>query len=220
MSTAFRIQFLEGLFNLRQLVEFEALVGKPTSVPATIDWGELENRLGIEFPQDYREWANRYPSLEIDGFLWVRHPAEFYIPMGVQGILQELDGISNQHWERDSWRLLHTQSGERVANPPVPTFYPDRHGWVPWGSTDNGDTLLWKMDSETADWKICVVDMSCVYWQEFDCGFLEFLVRMLRNELYMKVLPDDFPKAPRVRYFVGYELNLNQDEVAKFVDGE
>lgn len=203
---------------MRHLVEFEALVSKPKTAPAPIDWGGLESCLGIEFPPDYREWANRYPSLEIDGFLWIRHPAEFHAPMGVQGILQELDGISNRQWESDSWRLLHTQSGEKVADPPIPTFYPDRHGWVPWGSTDNGDTLLWSIDRNTADWRICVVDMKGIYWQEFDCGFLEFLVGMLRNDFRMKILPDDFPEVPRIEYFVGYELNFNEHEVAKFSD--
>ncbi|QRP45732.1 hypothetical protein [Amycolatopsis sp. FDAARGOS 1241] len=40
-----------------------------------IDWAEVETRLGIPLPADYREYAESYPAANIDNFLNVPHPS-------------------------------------------------------------------------------------------------------------------------------------------------
>ncbi|MFJ6572118.1 SMI1/KNR4 family protein [Streptomyces sp. NPDC091292] len=58
------------------LSEIRALLGEPRfnwSDPAP--WIELEQELGLEFPADFREIVDAYGSIEINGQLYLKHPA-------------------------------------------------------------------------------------------------------------------------------------------------
>lgn len=58
------------------LSEIQALLGEPRfnwSDPAP--WIALEQELGIQFPADFREIVDAYGSIEINGQLYLEHPA-------------------------------------------------------------------------------------------------------------------------------------------------
>jgi hypothetical protein len=62
--------------SVARLSEIKALLGEPRfnwSDPAP--WIELERELGIEFPADFHEIVNAYGSIEINGQLYLNHPA-------------------------------------------------------------------------------------------------------------------------------------------------
>lgn len=59
------------------LSEVRALLGEPKfnwSDPAP--WTAREKEFGIEFPADFREIIDAYGSIEINGQLYLKHPAE------------------------------------------------------------------------------------------------------------------------------------------------
>lgn len=196
------------------LAEFQSLVGPSETKVPEVSWDSLEKLLGIAFPPDYRDWASMYPSLEIDGFLWVRHPSEFYGRVGRKGIIDEFGGLESA--EPFDQERNFDSDGEVKDREQGRAFFPVKGGLLPWGSTDNGDILMWRCEGSPEQWSVVVVDGQGVFWQDFDCGFLDFLVRLLKKDIRSKVLPQDFPDEPAIRVHRGYETGWNGLQVASF----
>jgi hypothetical protein len=196
------------------LAEFQNLVGPSETDVPVVSWDMLEKTLGIVFPSDYRAWASIYPSIEIDGFLWVRHPSEFYGRVGRKGIVEEFGGLESV--EVFDQERHFDSSGEVKDREQYRAFFPAKDGLLPWGTTDNGDILMWRCEGPPDQWRIVVVDGHGLFWQDFDCGFLEFLVRMLKRDIRSRVLPQDFPGEPAIRVHRGYEVGWDGSQVAVF----
>ena len=200
---------------MEALAEFQTIVGPPETEIPGVNWSEIQKNLGMSFPLDYRAWAAAYPSLEIDEFLWVRHPSEFYERVGQSGIVREFRGL-NRVYPIENARHFDGD-GEVIDGDPSRVFFPSEGGYLPWGTTDNGDLMMWNCMGAPEQWNVVVVDGQGIFWQEFDCGFLEFLVKLLRREFISKVLPSDFPIEPAIRAHQGYDINSSGEEVAKFL---
>ncbi|MCH7232149.1 SMI1/KNR4 family protein [Glycomyces sp. L485] len=179
--------------------EFQSLVGPSEAPHPPIDWPVIERRLGIEFPPDYKTWAQSYPSLELDGFLWIRHPTEFYGRSTIEEVAEELLGLSDISADREEREEVFDSQGNLLGSKPALPFYPQENGLIPWGTTDNGDYLMWLAIGKSSDWKIVVADGDAFSWQEFDCGFLEFLIGLMRHEFVMKIFPEDFPNVSSIK---------------------
>jgi hypothetical protein len=188
-----------------EVADLQLLIGdSETSVP-TIPWTEIEGAIGFEFPADYKSWAEIYPSIEIHEYLWVRHPLEFYKVLGVNGIKDELRGMSGLPWGDNLLRRVFDSSGNEVQSTSVPRFYPQSGGLIPWGITDNGGCAMWDPIGPPSEWPVVIADESGIYWQEFDFGFLEFLLRIAQRKLHLNVWPETFPRSPAIKVHRGYE---------------
>ncbi|MEV8399854.1 hypothetical protein [Streptomyces niveus] len=74
------------------LSEIKALLGEPRfNWPDPAPWIELEQELGIEFPADFREIVNAYGSIEINGQLYLKHPAGHLLHSLGRAIREDLE---------------------------------------------------------------------------------------------------------------------------------
>lgn len=169
-----------------------------------INWSEIDSKLNLRLPSDYIQWAEVYPGLYVDGFLRILHPLNFFGTYTREQISEELSGI----------REIDPQICQEVFDPrgniigeelPIYSCFPQEGGVLPWGNTDNGDMLLWLTEGHPDSWKVVVVDGDVFSWQEFDCGFSDFLVGLFTNRFSQKILPDDLN--PAIKEFQGFSLN-------------
>jgi hypothetical protein len=177
------------------------LFGPPETEPGFIDWHMIESRTGLLMPSDYIEWANTYTSLYVDGFLRILHPVNFFSVATREEIAEELMGISEMDppLRQETYDAHGDPIGEAL---PIYPCFPESGGLLPWGNTDNGDILMWLTEGSPNEWRIIVVDGDSYTWQEFDCGFSDFLIGLLESTLPQVNLPGDL--RPAIKEFQGY----------------
>ncbi|MEO3855844.1 hypothetical protein [Acrocarpospora sp. B8E8] len=159
-----------------------------------MDWAEMESDLGLEFPDDYKQWQARYPDVRLDEFLYIYQPKRrgglSVREQALQAVysLRVLGQDSDFIWTMDD-------DGESRRARPFP-IYPDPGGVYPWGVTDNGDKLLWLTDPDPEKWTVVITDGGD--WWHYQGSFSEFLVGVLTRELVCPALPDDFPESTNI----------------------
>ncbi|MBG0817873.1 SMI1/KNR4 family protein [Planomonospora sp. ID82291] len=172
------------------IADLEQLIGGPSKQPPPVDWPSIEAELGLTFPSDFKEWASRYTETRIDQFLYIHHPGirpEKSLKEDAEARLKQLRPIIEEWGSID----LIDETGEEREVEPFP-LYPETGGVYPWGSTDNGDYLLWLTNPNPRNWSIVVTNGAS--WWHYNGSFIEFIVGILSREIACPILPDDFPE--------------------------
>ncbi|MGI5284891.1 SMI1/KNR4 family protein [Nonomuraea polychroma] len=180
---------------MTSLADLVALIG-PAGKPATVvDWAAVEAEVGLTFPDDYKAWADSYADLQLNDFLYLNHP----LPDGDEraAVIDRLDDLRPIIEQWGSIDLLDDAGVVREA-PPFP-LYPEPGGLYPWGSTDNGDYLLWLTGPDPGTWTVVITD-GMVWWH-FPGSLLDFLVGILTHKVRCPVFPDDFPDGCDIEEF-------------------
>ncbi|WP_081651639.1 SMI1/KNR4 family protein [Cupriavidus sp. WS] len=160
----------------------------PVELPVNDDWSALEARLGIVFPQDYKQFIQEYGSGRIANFLWILNP------------FSKNSNINLENQLQIQRRVLADLSlyGESI---PYGVF-PVPGGVLPFGITDNGDMLYWLTLNKPEGWKIVVNESRSPEWEVFDLGFAEFLLQLIERRITCSAFPTNFPG-----HQVGFEVN-------------
>ncbi|MET9628993.1 hypothetical protein ABZX92_16155 [Lentzea sp. NPDC006480] len=159
------------------LDQWRAVLGE-VAVPApAVDWAAVEAGLGTALPTDYRVLADNYPTLCIDSFLHVFHPAADW-------------SLRDQNEVTLGRMRSHREDFPELFPHPL---FPEPGGLLSWGCTDNADELLWLTVGEPDEWPVVVTDRDD--WYTHDGGMLSFLGGMLRGEVRCPVLGTQFPSA-------------------------
>jgi hypothetical protein len=185
------------------LSDFVALVGEPEVLPG---WSESDGfylKSGVRLPEDYLLWAQRYSTIEICNELLVNNLVAARIN---QLSRKEFAGLHDGvRVTRDILPhridVLDSQSRPIGPRPWLPVF-PELGGIIAWGNDNNGAQYFWDTSiSDPNQWTILIYDGT---WQEFDCGFLEFLINLLRGAyLNSPLFMDCWPWIPAIREYRG-----------------
>lgn len=168
---------MSSLESLKKLIQPP---GKPSGVPNGGGWNSVERSIGIELPEDYKEFIATYGTGAVDGFLWVLNPFSRN---------ENLNLINQATVRLDAQRQFSAESGTKTPYP----LNPDPNGLFPWGVTDNGDVLYWLCKGSPSTWMIVVCDSRASRWREFKLSTGQFLAALVTRELVVDVFPEDFP---------------------------
>ena len=152
----------------------------PNEAPRSAEWSEIERKLGIALPADYKHFLERYGSGRIDEFISIFNPiaSNKFLNLNHQ-IEEQLNVI----------RELKAEGSEVV---PFKRF-PADGGILPFGKTDNGDVLFWVTVGQPDTWSVAVNASRSPEWEVFSCGMVEFLSNVLRKHESCPIFPYDFP---------------------------
>jgi hypothetical protein len=144
--------------------------------PRGIDWEAMERLLGADLPPDYKEFAEAYPALELDGFLRVRSPDPGMEQEFVADVMYELEILTD------------LQDSEAPAGH-VP--YPEPGGLLPWGGSVEGDVFYWRtvVGAAPEHWPVVASGRNGSWW-ECEDGVLAFLVGVVSGTGGRGELPD------------------------------
>jgi len=172
--------------SLKELVEVLAPPESPLEVPAESDWSRCKRDLGM-LPSDFIDFLSIYGTGTIDEFLWIFNPAsknEFLeFESSIRRILEALRETASQF----------------PGDFPMP-IYPDPGGFLPFGTSDNGDTLFWVTEGEPDEWKVAVMGPRSPDVFHFSGGMVEFLTQVLLRKVSCDRFPDDFPGDPPITF--------------------
>ncbi|MGV9329203.1 SMI1/KNR4 family protein [Streptosporangium sandarakinum] len=173
---------------MEAIARLERLIGPPLKTPPLVNWDKVEGEAGLIFPDDFKNWAARYSHTRISNFLYIHHPGIYpeYAQAEAEHRIGQLREVIEDWGSID---LIGPDGVEREEDP-FP-LYPEPGGVYPWGSTDNGDYLLWLTDQNPEKWSIVVTDISS--WWHCESNFIEFIIGLLDGSIRCPIFPDSFP---------------------------
>ncbi|MFF7639831.1 SMI1/KNR4 family protein [Streptomyces canus] len=100
-------------------------------------WDELERELGVALPSDYKEIVDAYAPVQINGHLYLSHPATERWNLG-----ERIRRTS------DSWSQIEWEEGEPEGDPRVSLRSPElvfgtADGLIPICGTDRGEEIFY-----------------------------------------------------------------------------
>lgn len=144
------------------------------------EWDEIELKLGIKLPTDYKQFINRYGVGSINDFLWVLNPF-------TQN--SNLNLIEKGKEIREAYDISKNEFPEDFMH----DVFPSNGGLLPCAITDNGDEIYWLTSNIVDEWNIIVYESRSSDYYEYNVGLAEFLYKILAKELECSAFPDDFP---------------------------
>ncbi|MDN3297607.1 SMI1/KNR4 family protein [Streptomyces ficellus] len=131
-----------------------------------VDWEAVEDAWGTSFPSDYKAFMRHYGPGAIENFLSILEPS---IDASGQpgGYMFEETWVAQDEWESsgpsDAWST------------------PD--AILAWAVDGTADLLCWQRTDENPDaWPVVVYERGRDLWQRYECGMVEFLLRIFRSE--------------------------------------
>jgi hypothetical protein len=89
----------------------------------------------------------------------------------------------------------------------IPVF-PEPRGWLPFGTTENGDIMAWETGPSVARWNLIVMPAGDITRERFYMPMTEFLARLYSRGVVCDSFPDDllelsltFEPRPAAPYF-------------------
>ena len=140
----------------------------PPSAP-TVDWPLVEEAIGGELPQDYKELASRYGPGAFGDFIQIYHPAAPTQRVDLTGpVPATVRAQLQQGQESGTYRAPH-----------------DPRLLFPMGVTDNGNYLCWVTDPEDRPdaWRVAVNEARGPQWYTHDGNLTSFLAGVLSGQL-------------------------------------
>ncbi|PAZ11831.1 hypothetical protein CLM62_33295 [Streptomyces sp. SA15] len=150
--------------QLRQVVTPLHAVGD------TVDWRAAATELSVEaFPGDYRRFVSAYGAGSIEDSLYVSipRPGESTAPLTVGRLPDDTLRAESMGGWRDRGAASRYELEDMVV----------------WGQTNGADALCWATADRDPDrWPVAVWARQQGGWSVYDCGFAEFILRLLRAD--------------------------------------
>ncbi|MFV0138152.1 SMI1/KNR4 family protein [Streptomyces sp. HMX87] len=148
--------------------EIAALLGEPGfnwSDPAP--WVELEQEFGFEFPADFREIVDAYGSVQINGQLYLEHPAGHLL----HSLGRTIRGDLEMWREQDMADFLPSPAGSSPGE------------LMPVASATTGEWVFLRIpDNTSLPWRVVVQELDSPAWALHEMTFSDWLLAYLRGE--------------------------------------
>jgi hypothetical protein len=111
-------------------------------------WATVEKRLGLTFPEDYRQWVAVYG----DGVIGSKDSPDFFrIPTPfTPRDWNNFENVMKAHLD------LYRDERQRAPTATPGPAWPETGGLLPFGSTSNGDVLYWRTRGAPAEWTVVI----------------------------------------------------------------
>lgn len=163
------------------LTELKKLVpppNKPFEVGTLDGWKQVEEKLNLRLPKDYREFIFTYGSGLFAGFYRIYNP---FAKSEYTSLYKCVNTICNQ--DQRSQRLFP----DRFPYP----FYPEPNGLVPWGNDENGNDYFWLSEGPPTKWQVVQMENRGSGMKIQPFTMTGFLVNILKKKI--EALAGDYP---------------------------
>jgi hypothetical protein len=163
--------------HARRLIE---VLGTEATPPQQQDWSGIESELQARLPDDYKEFIEHVGGGRVDGYLYILAPSSL-----------------NQHYDLAKSAAERVEVYEEIfefEDKPA-QLEPDGSRIIPWGTTDNGEWLFWRIlpGQEPAEFAVLINEARGERWEFQELGFAEYLTGILQGEIQSEILSSAFP---------------------------
>lgn len=142
------------------------------------NWTKIEDGIGTQLPTDYKQYIAIFGTGSFS-------KADFtflfpFNPFSRRYNLQEYQEL-----------ILTTYEECRLDSPDICIFnaFPEKDGLLPWGQTDNGNSLYWLTNGHPDFWEVVVFDGDYFEHVKYNLTMTGFLVAWLSGEIEINVFP-------------------------------
>jgi hypothetical protein len=185
-----------------------SLTGWPGRGAAGTDWAQVEARLRVALPADFRELGERFPAGVFQGYLRF-NPGISHLTR-----LRENEPGRLRRWrdntpdtdeleERQRLEELAAEEGWELSGEPAPEFpfpiWPEAGGIYPWALASGGATFFWlRSGRDPGSWPVVWWHGDDLIWERFDGTATGFLIALVSGQVDAARLgAPAFPPPPR-----------------------
>ncbi|MGW1913227.1 SMI1/KNR4 family protein [Streptomyces sp. NPDC002076] len=166
--------------HVRRLI---SMLGADTSGAQQQDWSGIESELQVRLPTDYKEFIEQVGGGRIDSYLYVLAPSS-----------------PNQHYDLAKLTAEREEAYEDIfdfEDKPA-ELEPEGSRIIPWGTTDNGEWLFWRIlpDQEPDEYAVLINEARGEGWEFHELGFAQYLTAVLEGDIQSDILSSAFPTSP------------------------
>jgi hypothetical protein len=148
-------------------------------------WGEAPDKVGFEFPADYRQFVDAYGggTVERPQYVGLKVRAPHVTALGPRD-RPGFEGFVAHHL--DQVRPLFTYPGaeEVMWNGEPRPLYPEPGGLLSWGSSQESDQFFWLTQDANPDrWQVVGWSRHDASTFVFDGGMVEFLLALFTGRV-------------------------------------
>ena len=147
-------------------------------------WDEIESALGFRLPSDYRWFCDTYGGGSIRNGA-SRADFEIFAPVSApaSSCTAGLAGLRGYHMGGFHEAFTYDGADEEMWNGAPYSVYPEPGGVLGWGMSEWGDSFFWLMRGEDPNvWPVVAWMRDPAEAFTLDCGFVEFLRRIVTGE--------------------------------------
>jgi hypothetical protein len=146
----------------------QALLGEPRfNRSDSAPWAELERELGIALPADFREIMDAYGSIQVNGQLYLEHPASCFLHNLRETIREDLE-----FWREEDMAEFLPSPARTAPGELLPVASAMTGEWV----------FLRVPDEPSSPWRVVVQELDSPAWTLHEMAFSEWLLAYLRGE--------------------------------------
>lgn len=172
------------------------IMPNPKVPDVVTNWGHISESWGKEFPPDYREFMNLYGVGEIEDCLSILEPE----PQGQGANPKGNKMVAETRNAEFAWTHIGRGSQVAVADPYL----------IAWGLSVSADILCWDAaGDDPAMWPVLMVSSDLGEWRRYDCGMVDFLLKLFRSDF------EEYPLSDSSLLGLGAVTFLPQSEVQR-----
>lgn len=151
------------------LVTLQGIMPPPAAPDLTVDWRLISESWGRQFPPDYQQFMGLYGAGTIEDFLVLAQPEPREAPAGPR----------NEEMAHETANAVLSWANVR-KEPALQGLAPEL---IAWAADASADILCWDAtDDDPSRWPVLVCNRGNMIWRRYECGMVEFLLRVLRRE--------------------------------------
>lgn len=161
--------------------EFSKRIATPEPLierPDSQQW-KMARPANVSFPDDYKEFLERFGTGVIFDFIFIWNP---------------FSKVEGMNFEAESTRHRSFLKEHKAVTPDLFVHWPEN--LLPFGKTENGDTLFWVMEGRPNEWEVAVSNYSPELWYS-RFGMVDFLAGILSDSHFMPEALPELMDAPR-----------------------
>jgi len=169
--------------SFSQLVQFVPPPQAPIETGSPKLWEKAQERLGIAFPKDYKDFIDSYGTGTFNNFIIPYNP---FAANEYMNLYQVLD--AHHHASRKTQRMA--DSAWSVVTPFQ--LYPADAGLLPWGTTTSFElSFFWQITDRPDTWVTILYDLRLGEYEVWKMCFTAFLLKLFKAEIESVLLPRD-----------------------------
>ena len=147
-------------------------------------WLEVEKRVGVPLPPDYKEFIGLFGTGGFNDFIYP------FNPFTGRTHLNLINGLAEQHEAERVKRLNFRDDPTSIVHPFE--LFPAADGLLPCGTTTNfGDYFFWQVKGNPDEWKVVLYNLRDGDYEMFATNFTGFISGVLTGDIVTSILPDD-----------------------------
>ncbi|MFF0751927.1 SMI1/KNR4 family protein [Streptomyces sp. NPDC004267] len=148
-----------------------AVLGEPRNVFAGHNaWQSVEDEMGVALPYDYKHLVDAYGPVQLNGHLYLEHPANTFYPLG-KWISDTIDTLRDIEQDREI-------SGAHHLGP----VFGRKYDLIPLTRTDRGEYAFLDLAIDGGQTRILTCDRDETDLHEHRMMFSEWLYRYLEGQ--------------------------------------